>query len=133
MCCDKLATTHYFFKKICMAEKNKVADKCHHRVEHNSTGTFYATFIEVFIFCHVFLCHLLHLCIKLPETGLIECWSSRKHRIVIIIITSTPGSETCLCCPSTELVSVWPDRVNTRPPTVETYTSSPLVDKCEAP
>ena len=30
MCCDKLATTQYFLKKCVVAEKNKVADTCHH-------------------------------------------------------------------------------------------------------
>ena len=31
MCCDKVATTQYFFQKIlCCSKKNKVADTCHH-------------------------------------------------------------------------------------------------------
>ena len=31
ICCDKVATTQYFFQKIlCCSKKNKVADTCHH-------------------------------------------------------------------------------------------------------
>jgi len=30
MCCNKLATTQYFLKKMCCGRKNKVANTCHH-------------------------------------------------------------------------------------------------------
>jgi len=58
MCCDKVATTHYFFKKYCVvaslsqlttqyflkkycvvAEKNKVADTCHHIIAYKISST----------------------------------------------------------------------------------------------